>query len=34
MAIWLEFSQQVPELAKFGEARFKNGVVYTAPQSA
>ena len=28
MTSWLEFAQQAPEFAKFGEARLKNGVAY------
>ena len=28
MASWKEFAQQAPELAAFGEARFRNGVAY------
>jgi hypothetical protein len=28
MASWKEFSQQSPELAAFGEARFRSGVAY------
>ena len=28
MASWAEFAQQAPELAAFGEARFRGGVAY------
>jgi hypothetical protein len=28
MATWKEFTQQAPELAAFGEARFRSGVAY------
>lgn len=28
MATWAEFAKQAPELAAFGEARFKKGVAY------
>jgi len=28
MTSWKEFAQQAPELAAFGEARFRSGVAY------
>jgi hypothetical protein len=28
MTTWAEFAQQAPELAAFGEARFRSGVAY------
>ena len=28
MASWIEFTQQAPELAEFGKARFQSGVAY------
>lgn len=28
MTSWVEFAQQAPELAAFGETRFRNGVAY------
>lgn len=28
MTSWQEFTQQAPELAAFGEARFQSGVAY------
>jgi hypothetical protein len=28
MTSWVEFSQQAPELAEFGQARFQSGVAY------
>ena len=30
MTSWTEFSQQAPELAEFGQARFQSGVAYLA----